>query len=381
MKTRLALVVGLSAVLALGGCKKKKPTADGGTDTTGGDDTTASAPLKKNPQIVEHLKKLQDGCTVSVESASVYSCKAKEDTAFYDFIRAQRPKDLYETYAAVITTGDEKQKAVAIAQASNTFFSLDKDLKKANATKDVANAFLDALAKDDRNAARLAPITTNLSFLAGTKDRLIKVTDTLANTPARNNAYREFMQFGRLDALPKLKEVAKNKDFAASALAAPRSMSDWTDAEKNAICPWAKGYLGDSSLNIAAEAGRDLVSCKGEYVDALLDEGEKRLKAKQFDNPFSDVFREVCFEFWGKSGGNAERDAQCKRNYTFLEKVVNDETVKTDVRAWSLWNIYYQRRDKETLAIMRKYQNHKNPEIAKRAKEAITSLTTTYKLK
>ncbi|HRG98371.1 MAG TPA: hypothetical protein PLR99_19100 [Polyangiaceae bacterium] len=381
MNIRFALIMGLGVALAATGCKKKGAAgADAGAGAEAVDPPAAAA-LKQNPAVLEHLKKLADGCTVSIDSASVYSCKNKEDSAFYDWIRASRPKDLYETYASVIAGTDVKAKAVAISQANNTFSTLDKDLKKANATKAVANAFLDALEKDDSYAVRLAGPTSDLAFLAGQKTRLFKVTDGLHNTPARNTAYRTFMEFGRLDAFEKLKEVAKDKDFTVAALAAPRNMYDWTGAEKAAICPWAKGFLGDASLAIAAEAGYDAIKCKGEYVDALQDEGDKRLKNKQFDEPFAMVFREVCFEFIGGVTGQAGANPQCKRNYAFLERVTNDESVKPEVRGRSLWNIYYQRRDKESLALMRKYEKHKNPEISKRAKEAIQSLTTTYKLK
>ncbi len=381
MNIRFACLVGLGIALATTGCKKKGAAGDAGAEGGITEEPSAGASLKQNPQVVEHLKKLADGCTVSIDSASVYSCKNKEDSAFYDWIRANRPKDLYETYASVISGTDMKSRAVAISQANNTFSTLDKDMKKANATKPVANAFLDALAKDDSYAVRLATPATNLAMLAGVKDRLIKVTDGLANTPARNNSYRAFMEFGRLDGFDKLKEVAKNKDFTVAALAAPRNMYEWTGPEKAAICPWAKSFLGEAALPVAAEAGYDVIKCKGEYVDALLDEGEKRLKNKQFDEPFAMVFREVCFEFISGVTGQAGRDPQCKRNYEFLEKVTNDESVKPEVRGRSLWNIYYQRRDKESLALMRKYEKHKNPEISKRAKEAIQSLTTTYKLK
>jgi hypothetical protein len=375
-------MLGLGVALATTGCKKKGAAgADAGGGGEGTEAPVAATTLKQNPAVVEHLKKLADGCTVSVDSASVYSCKNKEDSAFYDWIRANRPKDLYETYASVMAGTDAKAKAVAISQANNTFSTLDKDLKKANATKAVANAFLSELEKDDGYAVRLAAPATDLAFIAGQKERLFKVTDGLHNTPARNTAYRTFMEFGRLDAFEKLKEVAKDKDFTVAALAAPRNMYDWTGPEKAAICPWAKSFLDNASLPIAAEAGYDAIKCKGEYVDALQDEGDKRLKNKQFDEPFAMVFREICFEFIGGITGQAGANPQCKRNYAFLERVTNDESVKPEVRGRSLWNIYYQRRDKESLALMRKYEKHKNPEIAKRAKEAIQSLTTTYKLK
>ncbi len=378
MKTRLALVVALSALVAVTGCKKKNK--DGAEAGAGESDTPTASALKQNPQVMEHLKKISDGCTVSIDSASVYSCKNKEDSALSDFIRQSRPKDLFETYASLLTSTDAKMRAVAIAEANYTFSSLDKDLRKANSTKPVATAFLDALAKDDGAAARIAGPAVDLGFIAGLKDRVIKVTDGI-NTNARNTAYRTFMEYGRLDALPKLQEVAKQKDFAVAALAAPRNMYDWTEAEKAQICPWAKGYLSDGVNATAAEAAYTAIKCKGEYIDALQDEGEKRLKNKQFENPFAMTFREVCFEFIGGITGQAGQNPQCKRNYAFLEKVTNDESVKADVRGMSLWNIYYQRRDKESLALMRKYEKSKVPEIAKRAKEAIDSLTTTYKLK
>lgn len=381
MKTRLVLCIAVMTALAMGGCKKKNKDgdADGGA-ASGGDAVKTEFELKQNPQVMEHLKKISEGCTVSIDSASVYSCKNKEDSAFSDFVRQTRPKDLFETYASLLTSTDAKMRAVAIAEANYTFSSLDKDLRKANATKPVATAFLDALAKDDGSAARIAPPAVDLGFIAGMKDRVIKVTDGV-NTNARNAAYRTFMEYGRLDAFPKIQEVAKQKEFALAALAAPRNMYDWTEAEKAQICPWAKGYLGDATNANAAEAAYTVIKCKGEYIDALQDEGDKRVKNKQFENPFAMTFREICFEFIGGISGQAGQNPQCKRNYAFLEKVANDESVKPEVRGMSLWNIYYQKRDKDTLALMRKYEKHKVPEIAKRAKEAIESLTTTYKLK
>jgi len=388
MKTRFAWVIALAALsVAATGCKKKNKDAavDAGEDTTETTESTDTkdspkAALKQNPQVVTLLKAIVEGCTVTVDSASVYSCKNKEDQALGDYIRKDRPKDLFETYASFLTSKDEKMRAAAIAEAAYTFTTLDKDGRKSNATKPVANAFLDALAKDDGTAVRLAPPAVDLGFIAGLGSRVIKVTDSV-NTNARNAAYRTFMEYGRMEGFSRLQEVAKEKDFAVAALSAPRQMYEWTDAEKAQICPWAKGYLGDATNSTAAEAAYTVIKCKGEYIDALLDEGEKRVRNKQFDNPFAMTFREICFEFISGLSGQAGGSPQCKRNYAFLEKVTNDESVKAEVRGMSLWNIYYQRRDKESLALMRKYEKHKVPEIAKRAKEAITSLTTTYKLK
>ena len=375
MKSGIFLVLASGVLFAGSGCKKAE--RDGPLATT---DAVAPSPLRQNPEVLEHLRKLSEGCTVSIDSASVHSCTNREDSALGDFIRRSRPKDLYETYASLLTSPDPRMRAVAVAAAHSSFAYLDEALRKDNATEPTASAFLDALAKNDGLAVRLAQPAVDFGFMAGRKDRVLSVTDSV-NTNARNVAYRGFMQFGRTDVLPKLKEVAKQPDLAAAAVAAPRSMSSWTESERAQICPWIVGYLSDPANSTAAEAGATAIKCKDAYVDALQDEGERRLANKRFENPFARVFREICFELVAGAPGAVSDSPRCKRNYAFLEKVANDESVTPEVRGMSLWNIYYQRRDKETLALMRRYENHKVFEVAKHAKEAIDALTTTYKLK
>jgi hypothetical protein len=321
--------------------------------------------------VVELLKKIIAGCTVSVDSPAVYSCKAQEDRELDKYIRESKPKDLYETYASLLDNADMKLRAAAVAEASNGLFSVEADLLKENATKPIAQAFLDAFAKGDDYASQLAQTTVALAFLAGLKDELIKATDAAKEEP-RRRAYTRFVQYGRLDGFPKVQEVAKQKEFTTSALLAPRYMTNWTDEEKAAICPWAKGFLGDADLYVAKEAGETLIECRGEYIDALLDEGEKRLKAKTFDDPFASVFGEVCQKFTFQP--EIEKDKQCKRDFVFLEKVVNTATLKADVRAYALWGIFSQRRNKECLPVMKKYKKNKVPEIAARANTALEAL-------
>lgn len=385
MKVWLVALVGTVAVTAVGCKKDGEGTVGAGSGSSAALSSAAvaaAAPkVKANPTVLDHLKKISEGCTVRVDSAQTYGCKNKEEDAFKDWIAANKPTDVYETFASVIAGTDEKATAVAIAQADDVWSRMDKDLRKSNATPGASAIFLDALAKDDHFATRLARATTYLATLSGQRARLYTVTDGLKTATARQMSYRSMMTYGRLDVLPKLQEVAKLPDYTIAALAAPREMYEWKPEENAAICPWAKGFLGDAKLEIAAEAGYDMVSCKGEFVDTLLDEGEKRLKDKSFKTPFSSVFREVCFEFMKGVTGQSGRDAQCARNYAFLEKVANDPTVDSKVRGTSLWNIYYQRRDQQTLDLMRKYQNDKDPEVAKQAKDAIKSLTTAYKLK
>lgn len=367
----LGLVVSSSLVVA---CQK----AGGSKSGAGSGDPPK---LASNATVLEHLQKIGEGCTVRAESASVYGCKAGQDNALREWVAQAQPKDAFETFAGVIRGTDDKARAVAIASSNGVFSRIDHTLRKANATEGAATVFLDALAKDDAIAPVVAATATHLANLAGERDRLLEVVSALKSKPARNEAYRAMMMYGRLEVLPTLQAAAKVSDHTVAALAAPREMHDWTAKETAAVCPWAKGYLGDERLPVAAEAGNDMVRCKGEWVDALLDEGDKRLAAKQFKAPLSQVFREICFQMMKGVTGAAGQPAQCTRTFAFLEKVVNDASVESAVRGMALWNIYYQRRDQATLDLMRKYQRHPDPEIQKRAKEAIDSLTTTYKLK
>jgi hypothetical protein len=365
-----------------GGSKKSKKKKSAKDKSDKSEKSDGDAPkLASNPTVLEHLKKIGDGCSVRPESALVTDCKANESDALKEWVAKNKPADVYETLAGVIATGDDKAKAVAIHASGSVWFRMDLPMRKANATRPAAIGFIDALAKDDTSARFLADTAAHLGTLSGERERLLGAIASVKNKQTKSQAYRNLMTYGRLDVLPTLQAAAKEADYTVPALAAPRSMYDWTEAELAAICPWAQSYLGDARLDVAAESGLDLVRCKGAYVDALLDEGEKRLAAKQFKPPFSGVFREVCFEFMKGVTGQAGREAQCKRNYAFLEKVANDATVESSVRGLALWNIYYQRRDQETLDLMRRYEKHSDPEVAKRAKEAITSLTTTYKLK
>ncbi len=95
----------------------------------------------------------------------------------------------------------------------------------------------------------------------------------------------------------------------------------------------------------------------------------------------SQVYREPCFGFVRKAAKEKAAVEQCERVFAFLQAVADNESVEDKVRGLSLWNIYYQRRNQASLDLMRQYENHDNAEIQKRAKEAIKSLTTRYKLK
>jgi hypothetical protein len=382
MRLRPSIALGIAVVSIVACSKKEEASGDGGPASK---ESTAAAEVPLNPTLVAHVNAHAEKCTVNVEGGQAYSCKDNITDAMSKYMRETKPADFAATLIALIRkTSDAKVSAAAVALFSEQWDYLGDEGKKKNARPAVVKEAIAALKENAGNrAARLAGPVTHLATLAGSFDELYVVADSHASKEARGNVYRNLLVFGSLKALPKLKEVAeKEPNYTVPALdAATRLGSTATDEEKGAVCPWAEGYLKHKDLNVAAEAGQAMVFCKGKYVDSLLAEAETRLKNKEYKDPFAMGMREPCFEFITDITKKAASEKQCDAVYTFLEKAANDATVDDSTRGLALWNIYYQRRDDKTLKLMRKYEKSPNKEIAKRAKEAIDSLTTTYKLK
>lgn len=377
---RLALCL----VLLAAGCGKKGDAAAESKDdkVEKAEKPAAEKAPPKDDKLVDFVKKLAETCTVNVESGQAYSCKGDTNDKLRDYVRKEKPKEFFSTLVQEILDGEEKESATAIAVLDENFSYLGADELKTWATKYTVDKLLEALKKNKGNrATRIAGVTTHLSVLAGRADDLYAVIDKHESKYAQDKAYGNLMTHGRLKVLPKLKEVAKDKTHAAAALGAPRNMYKATDDERAEYCPWAEGYLGDDDANVASAAGYVMVNCKGKWIDSLLGEAKKRVEAGKYKNPFAMVMREPCFEFISGVSGKAGASPQCEAVFEFLEKTANDKRVDDETRGMALWNIYYQRRDKKTLDLMRKYEKSPVKAIADRAKEAIKSLTETYKLK
>lgn len=376
---RPVLFAALFACLVVS-CAKKDAAGDA-VGASSAATTTATASL--NATLVEHVKAHAEACTVNVEQGQAYACKAGITDALAKYVRESKPADFATTLVSIVRKKDDaKMSAAAVALLNEQFDNLGEDGKRANATPAAVKELLAALKESTQNrAARIATPAAQLATIGGAFDDLYAVADGHPTKEARDNVYRNLLVFGRLKGFAKVKLVVDKPEHRSAALDAVLRMAKATDEEKAAVCPWAKGYLADPSLEIAAKAGQDMLFCRDEYVDALLGEAETRLKNKQYKDPFAMLMREPCFEFVKNVTPKAAAAKQCDAVYAFLEKAANDATVDDATRGMALYNIYYQRRDEQTLKLMRKYENHPNKEVKKRAKEAITSLTTTYKLK
>ncbi len=338
-----------------------------------------------NPKVVEFVDAIGQNCKIDEKYGRVSKCANKEDRAVYDWVRKEEPTDLFETLGQMLVGKDAKKSAIAASLTTSLFTSKGTEWREKNATKVASDSYMEFVKNNDNNVARnMTQYATHLAMMKGEHEALFAMVNGHKNEKVKLAAYESYMAHGRMTGFKELERITKgNKDkkVIQAALRSPRNMYKETDKEKAAFCPWAESYLGDKDLDIAAASAKVMVKCKGEYIDKMIDEGEKRVEAGEYKRPLAMVYREPCFGFISGITKEAGSDKQCERLYGFLQGVADNEKVDSKTRGSALWNIYYQRRDQKTLDLMRKYENHKDAEIAKKAKEAIASLVKNKKLK
>ncbi len=398
----LAVVVSIAAI-AIVGCKKKddkdakgakankgKPAPTAGK--AGAATPTAKPPaptsnIKVDEELMAAMKAVASGCDVKVDAMRV-TCKAGEEKKLYDMFGYRAPKRMpltsVGTLAVALSSDDAKLRTVAAGVMGSKFATgWGKDAKLGSVDGGVAQMLLTAVSKLGKYQARRA-ITgvVYAATLAKKNDELVKVLDAQADKYVKNRGYKASMMYGRMSMFPKIQELAKSddKDVVLAAVSAASNFYKYTADEKAKLCPWAQTMLGadDETAKEAAifeQAGQVLTSCGGKWIDALLDFGENQLKTKnKFGRRYYFVFRNLCFVMMRGAQSEAATPAQCKRNFTFLEKVVNNKKVGSTHRGMALDAIAYQRRNADSLKIMKKYANHKDPEIKKYAAGAIKML-------
>lgn len=332
-------------------------------------------------EIMADLKAIVANCEVNVSGCTVNKCANDETKTLLDKFElkdGKRPKDrgvAIDTFAAALADPDDKLQTAAVSVMYSGYRVMpDVDAVSPAAAKRLIEAW-----------AKLPKYQANQSITGVVHAVMLSGSDEVANAlysaveahpeASKGSAWEALMTYGRVRALPKLQELSKSddKDTARAALSSFRNMYDVTDEEKAAVCPWIAGFLGDSRPEVFEAAGYGAIRCGGEYVDKLLDEGEKRLsESHEFTRTHYFVFRDVCFSFMGEK--TAGQQAQCDRNYAFLQKAVDDAAVESEFRSLALDAIYYQRRDATTKALAQKYLKHKDEAVAKRAAEIVEKL-------
>lgn len=390
MKQLFGLLCSISLVATIGlsaACDKKKgdgEKAAAGQGAAAKKATPAAPAEKPDPAIFSAFEAVSSKCEVDLRYSSIKKCPAEEDKQLGKLLKADPAKAL-KTLSLLMEKGDKKARSLGCGLFYTHLKGAMAPISKNPASLSVATAkrLIKVLeSTTEYPAFYCARTVVHAASIKGLQDDLYPVLEKHAIKPVRTgDGYPYLMTYGRMKAFPKIKEIAKGDKplMIRAALRAPRNMYRATDAEKAEYCAWGKSFLTHEDIFVVQEAGRLMVRCKGEYIDALMAEAEKRLAAKEFKRPLLFVLRNICFSFIGNKGAGTEK--QCEANFAFLKKVADDKSVEASVRGLSLWSIYYQRRDAKSLKLMRKYKSHKVKEIKKYANDAIKSLTTTYKLK
>ena len=401
---RLALAA-VSAALSLGlgplGCDKG--TADAGKpgEAKPGEAKAGAAksgeaepgkPALDNPVIAEaepvidaeikaDLDAIVANCEINVSGASVGTCpndEKKKLTDKFELDQGKRAKDrgaAVDTFAAAL--GDPKPE-LQTATAAVLYSGYQSMPDVTSVDPAAATRLIQAWAKLPRYQANQAlPAVVFSAMLSGSDEVANTLYAAVEAHPDANKteAWSKLMTHGRVRALPKLKTLAASDDAATAtaALTSFRNTYDVTDEEKAEICPWIAEYLGDERLEVFEAAGYGAIRCGGEWVDKLLDEGEKRLsESHEFNRTHYMVFRDVCFSFMGEK--TPGQQAQCDRNFKYLQAAVDDTAVESEFRSYALDAIYYQRRDATTKALAQKYLKNKDEQVAARAKEIVDKL-------
>jgi len=273
------------------------------------------------------IEEAAKNCTIDTRYAFVQNCTSGEDGKIEKIIAEKKVAPLLGTFTVALGSKDEKVKAVACKflyrHYRDNINQLNENREKIPAN--VVEAFLKNVADSKEYVSfYVSELASHLAMMKGMETQLYKVLTEHPQEYTRLEGYRHLMRFGRLKAFDKVKELVAGADAKAAeaAISAPGNMYDVTDQEKDQICPWAQGFLSNGNDNIAFGAARIMNMCRGKYIDAMLDEAEKRAKAGNLKSPYSSALTNFTFScqsmFGNPPTGTPE---QCKRREELVKRI------------------------------------------------------------
>lgn len=369
-----SLIAGVLVCVSLQACQRQEkapaPVA-----------SASSAPKTLRPgvndELLAELRNIGGACKVEPAEGSV-TCAQGENrklTTMFSSNERKRPAAI-ATLAFALADPNPALRTVA-ANVLNTAFRAPWNDENAGAVDagDARALLTAALAAPKPLARQAVPAAVNAGFLAGIGEEVLAALDKADPAELRPLGYRYVMTHGRLAAFGKVQELVNDPNPAVSlaVLEAPRNMFAWSEAEQAAICPWAATLLKDPRPAVTARAAGVLGSCTGEFVDLLLERGEKSLKAGAFKAAEISPYRELCSSASQRQPAAATA-AQCERNRKLLTGVVTAKTLDSQTRSLALVSLAYQWPDDKTLTLARSLQKNADKELAERASSTVKRL-------
>jgi hypothetical protein len=124
---------------------------------------------------------------------------------------------------------------------------------------------------------------------------------------------------------------------------------------------------------VAAKAASVISNCSGEWVDRLLEYGEKALADKSLSVTHLSAFRDLCAPHHVQRE-TGPSDTQCKRSRALLEKTTGSTTLDEQLRSTALTSLAYQWPDEGTLKLAERLGKAKEKSLAEIARRTAERL-------
>jgi hypothetical protein len=379
MRQRILVALVFTAIgvggVSLSACGQKKKTV---TSAPSASAQPPGLPANVDAELLKQLTDISHACKVDVVEGNVTCPQGENRRLISEFVANQRSRITAVATLAHALADSSPALQVATANLLNGAFRSPwgPDLKAGAVPALEAKALLAAALKAPKALARQAvPAAVLAATLAGQTDELFAALDRSDQTELRPLGYRYVMTHGRLGVFGKVQQLVKDNNSALSfaALEAPHNMYGWTQTEKAAICPWATDLLKDPRPNVATRAAGLLSSCGGEFVDALLERGEKALKGGQFNAGELGAFRDLCSAANLREAGGAT-EKQCERNRGLLNDVVEAKKLDSQTRSMALASLAYQWPDDKTLKLAQSLLKDSDKSLAEHADRTVKRL-------
>jgi hypothetical protein len=363
-----AVATALVVFASVAGCKRG---ASGRAAPAPSASAAATEP-QVDAALLGELTRLAQVCDVDLADANV-NCKGGENHKLVtEFVSDQRSRiAALPTMTRALKDSNPRVQTTAANVLYSVFRAqLGPDARVGAVAPPDAKALVGAVVSLPPAAARQAvPTAVHAAMLAQSPDVLYQALDEPRNAQLATVANRHLMTYGRLAAFAKVKELSKspNSALVLAALDSPSTMPNWSGSEQAEICPWAQSFLRDDRPAIAAKAAGLMTNCGGEYVDKLLDEGERLVKDKRLTRAHLVPFRELCSA--AHAGTESATAEQCRRNRKFLERLARAGDVEPPTRALALSSIAFQWPDEQALDLAASFGSDKNAALSEASRE------------
>jgi hypothetical protein len=367
-------------VLAFGGlglgCKKSAPQP--APQASASSAVADKPPPNVDAQLWGELAALPQACKVDDQRGTVTCTQGEQRKLISAFSSNQRSRiKALPTFIAALESKKPPLQTVAANLLYSAFrSSFGPEVKSGDVSAKDANALLTATIALPKALSRQAlPAAVHASMLAGQSDALYAALEKVEDPQLRSVAVRNFMVYGRLGAFKKVQDLTRDdaSRLSPAALEAPQNMLNWSAEEQAAICPWATELLTDTRPLIASKAASLLGSCSGEFIDTLLEAGERALAENKFTSAQLGGYRDLCSpNRRGRQSSATEQ--QCTRCRKLLEKVVEAKGVDQQTRGMALGSLAYQWPDEKTIQLSKRMEKSTDTGLAETARRTTQRL-------